>query len=324
LTAVTGLLYVTVTPADADVELTQNARLVERWRGNQKKTLLIGAYEVRCSASGYKEAKKSFAITEQTPAEIDLVLSKEEMKPPPPKDKPLPPKDKPLMSSIGIQWIYVEGGTFSMGGNGQYDGKPIHTVTVSSFYIGATEVTFDQYDAFCEVTGREKPNDNGWGRGKRPVINVSWHDAIAFCKWASEMTRSEVRLPTEAEWEYAARGGKKSRSYEYSGSSDVGNVAWYDGNSGSRPHDVATKQPNELGIYDMGGNVWEWCADWYSKEYYNQSPSSNPKGPESGTYRVLRGGSWINGGYSCRVAYRSSNTPGYRYYYFGFRCARTY
>jgi formylglycine-generating enzyme required for sulfatase activity len=231
---------------------------------------------------------------------------------------------KSLTLEISIQWIHVEGGTFSMGSDKGSDEKPIHTVSVNSFYIGATEVTFDQYDMFCKTTGREKPNDEGWGRGKRPVINVSWNDAVAYCQWASEMAGTEIRLPTEAEWEYAARGGSKSRGFDYSGSSNVGEVAWYSGNSGGKTHEAATKQANELGIYDMSGNVWEWCADWYNENYYSQSPTSNPTGPNSGASRVLRGGSWFNGvDLYCRVASRYCGTPGNRNYNYGFRCSRT-
>lgn len=224
---------------------------------------------------------------------------------------------------LGVTWIFVEGGTFMMGSNDGYDNeKPVHRVTVSDFYISETEVTFEQYDKFCEETGREKPSDRGWGRGIRPVINVNWHDAVAYCEWASKMTGMKIRLPYEAEWEYAARGGNKSRGYKYSGSNDIDAVAWYGGNSGVQTHPVKMKQPNELGIYDMSGNAWEWCADWYDERYYLKSPSENPKGPVNGEARVLRGGSWSSYGYFCRVAVRVRNVPDGRDFDVGFRLAR--
>lgn len=186
---------------------------------------------------------------------------------------PFSHKHRYAQSPIHINWVRVDSGAFT-----RMSDTVKHSVTVSSFYIAATEATFDQYDAFCEATHRAKPDDNGWGRGIRPVINVSWMDAAAYCEWASEMLGKTVRLPTEAEWEYAARGGNKSRGYKYSGNDSIhiSDVAWFANNSNSQTHPVAEKAPNELGIYDMTGNVWEWCSDWYDGEYYAKSPSDNP------------------------------------------------
>jgi formylglycine-generating enzyme len=142
-----------------------------------------------------------------------------------------------------------------------------------------------------------------------PVIHVSWNDASEYCNWLSLKTGKSYRLPTEAEWEYAAKGGSQSRGYTYSGSNNAGDVAWCMENSGNETHPVGQKQPNELGIYDMTGNVWEWCSDWYGKDYYAGSPSNNPKGPSTGWNRVYRGGSWGNDARYCRAARRNNRTP---------------
>ncbi len=210
-------------------------------------------------------------------------------------------------STLGIQWVFVPGGNFRMGNDNGLspDESPEHEVHVDSFSISATEITFEQFDRFCDATKRIKPKDNGWGRGSMPVINVSWNDAYEYCVWASRQAGSSVRLPTEAEWEFAARGGTKSQRYSFSGGNHAETVGWYSENSGRRTHPVAGKKANELGIYDMTGNVWEWCADWYSDEYYSESPKNNPKGPLTGQNHVLRGGSWISTEEYCHITTRS-------------------
>ena len=203
--------------------------------------------------------------------------------------------------------VFVEGGTYQMGSNsGDDDEQPIHTVTVSSFYMDKTEVTQAEYR---KVMGKNPSHFSGCD--DCPVENVSWHDANAYAKKVGK------RLPTEAEWEYAARGGNKSKGYTYSGSNDLDAVGWYDNNSGSKSHPVAQKQPNELGLYDMSGNVWEWCWDRYGD--YSSSSQTDPQGSNSGEYRVLRGGSWGSFDTFCRVASRNGRNPNFRYYYFGFR-----
>lgn len=214
--------------------------------------------------------------------------------------------------------IYVEGGSFVMGCTSEQsdcydDERPAHRVTVDSYYIGETEVTQELWTA---VMGSNPSRFKGT---QRPVENVSWHDCQEFITKLNRLTGKNFRLPTEAEWEYAARGGKKSKSYKYSGSNTKVTVAWYYGNSGGQTHDVKTKQANELGIYDMSGNVWEWCQDWCGSDYYANSPQANPTGPSSGSYRVLRGGSWNGSARSCRVANRRGYTPSSRYSYSGFR-----
>ena len=255
-------------------------------------------------------------------------------------------------SSIVANMIRIEGGSFIMGdtwGDGSIDEKPTHKVTFTyDFYMGKYEVTFDEYDAFYEDTGRSKPDDNGWGRGSRPAINVSWFDAIAYCNWLSEKNGlskaydsdgnfldkdgrvttdpSEVigyRLPTEAEWEYAARGGIKSEGYKYAGSDNADEVAWYTSNSDKKTQEVGKKAPNELGLYDMSGNVWEWCSDWYDSGYYSKSPTTNPYNSAAASHRALRGGGLTSISAGTRVANRSLNTPTFAYYYIGFRICRT-
>ena len=159
-------------------------------------------------------------------------------------------------------------------------------------------------------------NPSNWKGDNLPVENVSWNDCQTFLRKLNAMTGKNFRLPTEAEWEYAARGGNRSRGYQYSGSNVLSDVAWY---SGSKTHNVGTKAPNELGIYDMSGNVWEWCQDWYG-DYHGYS-QTNPTGPSSGSKRVVRGGSWIYFAWCCRVADRTDYAPGIRNNDLGFRLA---
>ena len=218
---------------------------------------------------------------------------------------------------VSFNMIGVEGGTFTMGSpdsdsDAYSNEKPAHQVTLSSYYIGETEVT---QELWKWVMG-DNPS-YFTGDLQRPVENVSWYDCQTFISKLNELTGENFRLPTEAEWEYAARGGNKSKGYKYSGSNTVNDVAWYDDNSSNTTHAVKTKQPNELGIYDMSGNVCEWCSDWYGS--YSSSAQTDPTGPSSGSLRVLRGGSWYGHARGCRVAYRFSNSPDCRYGSYGFR-----
>ena len=215
--------------------------------------------------------------------------------------------------------ILVSGGTFNMGSNnGGDDGKPVHSVTLSSYSIGKYPVTVGQYKKFCSATDRKMPKTPLWGwNDKHPMVMVNYDDAVSYCNWFGETYGGDWRLPTEAEWEYAARGGNKSSSYEYSGSNDIDRVGWYAGNAGGQTQSVGKKTPNELGIYDMSGNVWEWCKDWYGP--YTSAAQTNPKGAASGSYRVLRGGGWFFASTRCRVAHRDYSGPGYRLDCYGFR-----
>ncbi|MCQ2973651.1 MAG: formylglycine-generating enzyme family protein [Bacteroidales bacterium] len=264
-----------------------------------------------------------------------------------------------LISLLAVQcysqapeMVSVAGGTFYMGNDytisvGQKsieDEAPEHKVTLNSFLMSKTEITFELYDLFCEATGVEKPDDGRFGRGQMPAVNVSWNNAIMFCNWLSKcegldkyyqtkidslgMTVSIIegangyRLPTEAEWEYAARGGNTKKSYSYSGSNDYNKVAWCRRNCSS-PKQVATKEPNSLGLYDMSGNAWEWVWDYYDRNYYKNSPEDNPKGPEKGNTRVYRGGNWNSNLDDMRMTGRYFFAPNKSTNMIGFRIVRS-
>lgn len=254
----------------------------------------------------------------------------------------------------------IKGGTFDMGDvfddNHYEKEKPVHQVTLSDFYMSAYCVTFEEYDAFCEAKRREKPDDKGWGRGNRPVINVEWYFAVEYCNWLSRQHKltpaydikgnvnnlasstiipiwnaNGYRLPTEAEWEYAAReGGKKVRfgngqnilratEANFDASASYKKLYSEVGEYRGKTVPVDSFKPNALGLYNMSGNVWEWCWDWMDSDYYKKSHTLNPKGPDSGSRRVRRGGSWGYDPQCCRVAYRFNSPPGHRFYSLGFR-----
>ncbi|MDR2661558.1 MAG: SUMF1/EgtB/PvdO family nonheme iron enzyme [Treponema sp.] len=230
--------------------------------------------------------------------------------------------------------VLVEGGTFQMGSaNGESNEMPVHSVTVKSFYMGKYEVTQQEW---VEIMGSNPSRFKG---DTLPVEQVSWLEAVEYCNKRSikegltpayrgsgntitcDFNASGYRLPTEAEWEYAAKGGNKDYMiYEYSGGNSPGSVAWYADNSGGQTHPAGTKQPNSLGLYDMSGNVWEWCWDWYGS--YSSGSQTDPRGASSGADRVGRGGSWLSGAADVRSAYRSYGPPSYRYHYLGFRLVR--
>ncbi len=220
------------------------------------------------------------------------------------------------VNGVSFEMVAVKGGTFTMGASSgdsdAYDWeKPAHSVTLGDYYIGKFEVTQELWEA---VMGG---NPSYFKGSNLPVEQVSWDDCQTFIRKLNSLTGANFRLPTEAEWEYAARGGSKSKGYKYSGSNNINDVAWYTGNSGSNTHAVGTKSPNELGIYDMSGNVWEWCQDWYGS--YSSGSQTNPTGPSSASNRVTRGGSWCYDAQDCRVSNRSSLTPDSRYSFLGFR-----
>ena len=245
-----------------------------------------------------------------------------------PKVESSNPKPKPDPTTIKLQdelnklignMVYVSGGTFTMGatseqGSDAYnDEKPTHSVTLSSFYLCKYEVTQALWQ---EVMGDNPSNHKG---DNLPVEEVSWDDCQTFITRLNSLSGRKYRLPTEAEWEYAARGGNRSRGYKYSGSNVLSGVAWYKDNSGGKTHPVGTKSPNELGLYDMSGNVYEWCSDRYGT--YSSSSQTNPAGPSSGSSRVYRGGSWCGVARFCRSSRRNFDAPDDRNYFLGLRLA---
>ncbi len=208
------------------------------------------------------------------------------------------------VNGVDVEMVYVEGGTFKMGSTlEETDEYPAHNVTLSDYYIGKYEVTQELWMAVMDT------NQSYFKGDKNPMESVSWADCMAFIRELNSITGKQFRLPTEAEWEYAARGGNESKGYKYSGSNNIDDVAWYQANSGLETHPVGTKNRNELELHDMSGNVFEWCSDWYASDYYEDTPDNNPQGPSSGSYRLNRGGSWDGMEQSCRVADRDYNTP---------------
>ena len=224
-----------------------------------------------------------------------------------------------VVEGVSFDMVEVRGGTFRMGATSEQgsdaesDEKPVHSVTLSSYYIGKTEVTQALWKAVMGSNPSEFKGDD------LPVERVSWYDCQEFIRELNALTGQNFRLPTEAEWEFACRGGNNSRGYKYSGSNYIDNVAWYCLNSGEKTHPVASKLPNELGIYDMSGNVDEWCSDWYGG--YTSGAQTNPKGPYDGSDRVYRGGSWHFIVRFCRSSVRDFNFPANRYGGLGLRLA---
>jgi formylglycine-generating enzyme required for sulfatase activity len=262
-----------------------------------------GAHELRVSAplkKDYRESVKVVGAEENRPQ----ITLEDALR--------VNPKD-------GLKYIWIPPGTFMMGcspgdNECQANEKPAHLVTISrGFWIGQTPVTVGAYKRFAGATGRQMPKASGFNRAwtdeGMPIVNENWHDAHDYCAWAGG------RLPTEAEWEYAARGGSATARY-----GPIDEVAWYDKNSGKRAHDVGQKRANGFGLYDILGNVWEWASDWHDESYYQSSHSQDPTGSASGSARVLRGGSWFDNPSYVRVSYRGRFNPTSSWYNVGFRC----
>ena len=264
----------------------------------QFENIPAGTNIITLSKTGYIYKKASINIVPNRSIDYDISISK------------LEPLDM----------VFVEGGSFQMGdsfGDGDISEKPVHEVVLSDFYISKTEITQKEW---IEITSN---NPAKYWADEQPVESISWRDAVNYCnsrsllegltpcytavggKTTCDFSANGYRLPTEAEWEYAARGGKANKNFKYSGSADINVVAWYDKNSSNITHPVAQKQPNDLGIYDMCGNVWEYCWDYYDENYYSQSLQQYPTGPEQGDERVMRGGAWSDDAYFNRIFFRN-------------------
>jgi len=319
-------------PIVGEAEITSNPALADIYIDGKKvgqtpqliSDLLVGSHTVKLSRKGFADYTGTITVKERESTSLTATMQKQET--------PAIAGGSATANAAGnlsftvkgvtFTMVKVEAGTFTMGATKEqkreaYDWeKPAHKVTLTKdYYIGQTEVTQALWQA---VMGSNPSNFKG---DNLPVEQVSWEDCQTFITKLNSLTDSKFRLPTEAEWEYAARGGNKSRGYKYSGSNSINDVAWYKSttnNSGTKP--VATKAPNELGIYDMTGNVWEWCNDWYG--IYSYSPQTNPTGASSGSNRVGRGGSWCSLASFCRVSSRSYATPGFRDYSLGLRLAQ--
>ncbi len=219
--------------------------------------------------------------------------------------------------TLNPEMIFVKAGNFQMGNkDGKSDAKPVHTVTLNDFYIGKYEVTQALWQQIMVDEPARKLDCL-----QCPVYDVSIDDIKLFLTKLNQLSEKHYRLPTEAEWEYAATGGKESKDYKYCGSNELEETAWYESNSGMKTHPVGQKKPNELGLYDMSGNVWELCSDWYSKSFYKISPKDNPNNTVRNSNHVVRGGSWRSGEERCRVRSRNRDIHDHHISNCGFRLA---
>jgi formylglycine-generating enzyme required for sulfatase activity len=303
----TGTIQVIVKPLDAMIELSGDAGEYYTSEGLYNfKNIPIGTYQLKIAKTGYETFTETVKLSEGEKKKRNIQLEER--------------KGPELLTDM----VYVEGGTFEMGCGNWTDGcsgdeYPVHTVTVDDFYIGKYEVTQREWK---EIMGSNPGRFNG---DDLPVERVSWNDVQNFIQKLNKKTGLNYRLPTEAEWEYAARsGGKKEKWSGTSNASSLMGYAWYRDNSNRRTtHPVGTKNPNGLGIFDMSGNVYEWCSDWYDSDYYENSPKQNPQGPQSGSNRVLRGGSWNYYQRNLQSSSRDRHSPVFSLYHIGFRLVST-
>ena len=323
-------LNIRYTPTNATV-LVDN-KMVKGTNGVAQTILPVGQHSYIVFCDGYESEEGMVKLKASAPSNLQITLTKEAVAiQQSPVSQPTVAQQPvvqptvansdnisiPVKDGISIDMVRVEAGTFTMGATAEMEGpfddaKPPHRVTLTNdYYIGKYEVTQALWQA---VMGKNPSSIKG---DNFPVGKVSWDDCQDFLSKLNRITGKTFRLPTEAEWEYAARGGNKSRGYQYSGSNILSDVAWYEDNSGYKTHAVGTKQSNELGIYDMSGNVFEWCQDWYDK--YSRSSQVNPTGANSGSTRVFRGGGFGDFAFFCCSWCRTSGSPNLRFNGLGFR-----
>lgn len=323
-------LTIRCTPSSATV-LVDN-KMVNGSNGDAQIILPVGQHSYIVACNGYESEEGTVKLKASAPSNLQITLMKEAMSTQqstfsqatvvqqPVAQTPVTNSDNisiPVKNGVSLDMVRVEAGTFTMAATAEMkdpygDEKPTHQVTLTNdYYIGKYEVTQALWKA---VMGKNPSNFKG---DNLPVETVTWNDCQKFISKLNRITGKKFRLPTEAEWEYAARGGNKSRGYQYSGSNNLSDVAWYEDNSDSKTHAVGSKQANELGIYDMSGNVWEWCQDRYGR--YSKSSQTNPTGATSGSFRVRRGGSWNFTARICRSSYRYESLPSLRNSDLGFR-----
>lgn len=233
-----------------------------------------------------------------------------------------------LFSSITLfaqtpMFVDISGGTFTMGNNPyKKDQAPEHKVTLSDFSISQAQITVAEYRLYVKEKSLPMPDAPDWGwQSKHPIVNVSWSDALNYCNWLGKRLNKNIKLPTEAQWEYVAREEGKGKKYKHSGGKKMSNLGWCRVQKLSSTKPVKTKKPNALGIYDMNGNVWEWCMDWYDKDYYTKSPEHNPENTDFGEKkcRVVRGGGWDSDVATCTVSHRKGYVSKSSYDDRGFR-----
>jgi formylglycine-generating enzyme required for sulfatase activity len=300
----TGRIRVTSTPDGADIFLDG-----EKQSQQTPATLLnvaVGPHTVKLDKAGYEIYETDVNVVAGQEAVVSAALT---------------------AFDSGIEWVWIPPGPFSMGDDyntGDADERPVHTVNLDGYYISRYEITFELYDKYCDETGEDRPDDNSWGRENRPVIFVTWDDAEGFCQWLSRRTGETIQLPTEAQWEKAAKG-TTIRLYPWGNSTPDCNRANFSGCSG-QTNTVGSSPAGQspYGIQDMAGNVWEWCRDWYKSDYYASPEASqdNTTGPTEGTERVIRGGSWGLGPKALRCANRNSQIPTYSSNSLGFRISK--
>ena len=316
-----GSLRVDYEPENAEVYI--DGKLLGR-TPNVFRNLLVGTHTLKISKEGYIARTERVTISENQPSvvsgKLERLSNSGSISSSSSGGQTGFTKDKEEFEVNGVKltMIRVEGGTFRMGATEEMENprdveKPVHEVTLSTYYLGETEVTQALWRA---VMGR---NPSYFKGDNHPVESVSWKDCQQFITKLNQLTGHTFSLPTEAQWEYAARGGNKSRHTQYSGSKNIGDVAWYSSNSGYETHPVGEKLPNELGLYDMSGNVWEWCSDCWGS--YSSGSQRDPAGPNSGDGRVRRGGGWLSGPRNCRSSNRNGYEPSYRNFDLGLRLA---